>query len=94
MGTHVLGRAPDGGRTVSLNRVIQHVLAVFLGDLAGDSGQLENVAIEEVQQCGLRSAQARGVLKDGVEYFAGVVGRTAKRREDLAARRPLMAGVP
>ena len=93
MGTHVLGRAPDGGRTVPGNRVVQQVLAILLRDLAGDSREAEHVALKEEQLGDLRSAQSRGVFNDGVQYVPGVGGRTAERREDLAARRGLMAGV-
>ena len=35
MGTHVLGRAPDGGRTVPGNRMVQQVTAILLRRLAG-----------------------------------------------------------
>ena len=93
MGTPVLGRAPDGGRTVPGNRVVQQVLAILLRDLAGDPRETEHVALEEEQLSGLRSAQSRGVFDDGVEYVAGVGGVAAERRQDLAARRGLLAGV-
>ena len=93
MGTHVLGRAPDGGRTVSGNRVVLQVFAILLRDLAGDSRQAEHVALEEVQLGGLRSAQPRGLFEDGVQDVPGVGGSAAECREDLAARRGLMAGV-
>jgi hypothetical protein len=74
--------------------VVEHVLAVFLGDLAGDPGQAKNVALQEVQQSGLSSAQSGGIFDDGVEDVLGVGGSAPERREDLAARRGLMAGVP
>jgi hypothetical protein len=93
MGTHVLGRAPDGGRTVPGNRVGQQVFAILLGDLAGDSQEAEHVALKEEKLGGLRSAQARGVLNDGVQYCPGVGDVAAERRKDLAAGRGLLAGV-
>ena len=93
MGTHVLGCAPDSGRMVPGNRVVQQVLAILLRGLAGDPREPEHIAVEEEQLGGLRSAQTRGVLDNGVQHVPGVGGRAAERREDLAARRGLMAGV-
>ncbi len=93
MGTHVLRRAPDGGRTVSDNRVVFQVFAILLRDLAGDSGQAEHVALKEVQLGDLCFAQPRGLFKDGVQYVPGVGDRAAECREDLLARLRLVAGV-
>ena len=78
MGTHVLGCAPDGGRTVPGNRVVQQVLAILLRDLAGDPRETEHVALEEEQLGGLRSAQSRGVFDDGVQYDPGVGERRGR----------------
>jgi hypothetical protein len=73
--------------------MVHQVGAIGLRGVARDSLDAEHVAVEKEQLDGLRSAQARGVLEHGVEYFPWIVGRAAKRSEDLAARRPLMAGV-
>jgi hypothetical protein len=73
--------------------VVQQVGAIGVRGLPGDPLDAEHVALEKEQLDGLRSAQARGVLEHGVEYFPGVVDRTAERQEDLAAGRGLMAGV-
>ena len=93
MGTPVLGRAPDGGRTVPGNRVFQEVLEVLLRDFAGDPRETEHVALEEKQLSDLRSAQSRGVFDDGVQYNSGVGDVAAEGGQDLAARRGLLAGV-
>ena len=59
----------------------------LVGDLAGVAGQPERVALWDVQGGGLRTAEARSVLENGVEDVSGVRTCAAERRQDLAARR-------
>ena len=92
-GALVLGRAADGRQAIARDRMSHQVSAVLLRRLAGDARETEQVSVANEQLGGGRSAQSRGVLEHGVQDRAGVRHVAAERRENLSARRQLLARV-
>ena len=94
MGAHVLGRAPDGGRTVPGDRVIQQCTRYSSGVSPETRDRRGTCRRRRRNSWAARgSAQSRGVLDDGVEHRSGIGDVAAERREDLAAGRGLVASV-
>jgi hypothetical protein len=85
-GPHLFGGATDCGRSVPGKRLVLEQPAKVLGDLAGVAGQPERISFGDVQRCGLRTAQLRGALDDGVENGLWVGVGTPEGCENFTAR--------
>ena len=76
-----------------LYRVVGHVAAELLGDVAGDPGQPVDVSVEEIELRDVGTAQPSCPVDDGVEDLLGAATLAPQCLQDLAAGQRLLAGV-